>query len=96
MSKYLYGSICLSDVPKELFKRAESGKVYLNIKITERKKPSKYGKTHNISCEPPKEQRKEGVNYYCGDLKVYNPQPAQAITPEEVSQMPPTDDLPFD
>lgn len=48
MSDFMYGSICVSDVPKELFKKADNGKVYLNIMIGRRREVSEYGDTHNV------------------------------------------------
>lgn len=92
----LYGSICISDVPKELFKKADNGKVYLNLRIYERKEIGKYGDTHVVSCAPKKEEQKEGVNYLCGSMKTSDPQQFTP-SPEQVSQLPPADDkdLPF-
>ncbi|MBR8753908.1 hypothetical protein [Bacteroides pyogenes] len=91
----LYGSLCVSDIPKELFKKAENGKIYLNIAVIERKEVSQFGHTHFISCAPKQEERKEGVNYFCGDMKTFAP---KAPTPEQVEQAPSAeiDDLPFD
>lgn len=93
----LYGSICLTDIPRELFRKADNGKVYLNLRIYERKEPGKYGHTHTASCAPRKEERVEGVNYFCGDFKVSDPQQYAPPTPEQVAAMPPAepDDLPF-
>lgn len=42
MANY-YGSICLTDIPKELIKTASNGKKYLNIDIYERKEVGKFG-----------------------------------------------------
>ena len=97
----ILASICLSDIPKELIKKVtlKSGetKLYLNVKIKERKEPSKFGDTHFISCEPKKEERKEGTNYIIGNGKRYDPQPSQP-TAEEIANAPTAeeDDLPFD
>lgn len=93
----LYGSICLTDIPRELFRKADNGKVYLNLKIWERKEVGKFGHTHVASCAPRKDEQKEGVNYLCGDFKVSDPQQYAPPTPEQVSAMPPAepDDLPF-
>lgn len=91
----LYGSICLTDVPKELFKKAENGKIYLNMSVFKMKQPDNYGNEWAASCAPKQEERKEGVNYYFGKFKEYipkeNPQPA------DINNMPPAedDDLPF-
>lgn len=82
-----YGSICLSDIPRELFKRAQNGKVYVNIKVVRRKEISEYGDTHFISCEPARvEDRKEGVKYICGNLKEW--QSLKEPTPEEIDAAP--------
>ena len=99
----LFGSICLSDIPREQMKKVmcKDGKerIYLNIFIGEKKKPSTFdGKTytHSVSCAPKKEDRKEGVNYYIGDLQTYEPQPL--VTAEQINAAPSVsddDDLPF-
>lgn len=64
-----YGSICLSDIPREQMKAAENGKVYVNVRIVERREVGKFGDTHFISCSPKKEEQKEGVNYIIGNVK---------------------------
>ena len=93
----LYGSICLTDIPRELFRKADNGKVYLNLRIYERKEIGKFGHTHVASCAPRKDEQKEGVNYFCGDFKVSEPQQYAPPTPEQVAAMPPAEpaDLPF-
>ena len=85
----LYGSICLTDIPRELFRKADNGKVYLNLRIYERKEPGKFGHTHVANCAPRKDEQKEGVNYFCGDFKVSEPQQYAPPTPEQVAAMPP-------
>ena len=99
MSNLILGSICLSDIPKdEHIKIGKDSKKYLNICITERRKPDKYGNTHTIYVSQDKEEREAKANKcYIGSGRAYNPQPA-AATPEAVDQMPPADvvdDLPF-
>lgn len=82
-----YGSICLSDVPREQFKKAANGKIYLNIKVVRKKEIGEYGETHFITCEPIKpEDRKEGVKYICGNLKEWVS--LKEPTPEEIEQAP--------
>lgn len=101
MADLIYGSICLSAVPKELFKKVKckdgQERVYLNIKVVKRKEVSQYGDTHFVSCSPKKEEQKEGTNYIIGDMKEYVPQ-AAAPSPEDVNnaQSANDDDLPFD
>ena len=100
-NEMIYGSICLSDVPKELFKKVacKDGKerVFLNIKVCRRKEVGKFGHTHFISCEPAnKDERKEGVNYICGDLKEWGAQNAAPSTEDvAAAQQASNDDLPF-
>ena len=66
----LRGSICLSDIPKELIKKVKckDGKerCFLNFAIFKRKEPATY--THFMSCAPKREERKEGVRYIIADL----------------------------
>lgn len=63
----LFGSICLSEIPREQMKKVmcKDGKerIYLNIWIGERKEPATFGSntyTHYVSCSPKKEERKMG------------------------------------
>lgn len=65
----LYGSICLSDIPKELITTSKNGKKYLNIEVNELRQPSQYGATHAVKMSVKKAERKDGVNYYIGNLK---------------------------
>lgn len=103
--EFFTGSLCLSDIDKSLIKKADNGKMYLNISVGERTnketgepEPDKYGATHYVSCQPPKEQREEGKNYFIGNLKRYVPKPAP--TPADIEAAPAitqeeADDLPF-
>ena len=100
----LYGSICLSDIPRSQMKKVKTkdGKerIYLNIFIGERKEPVTFDDrtyTHFVSCSPKKEERVEGENYFIGDLQTYNPQPS-APTAEQINEAPSVseeDSLPF-
>lgn len=96
----LTGSVCLTNIPREQVKKVmcKDGieRLYLNIAIVERKEKSEFGHTHFISCAPKKEERKEGVNYIIGDLKVLEPKNV-VPTEEEVNYAPSanSDDLPF-
>ena len=100
MSKnILFGSICLSDIPKSQIKKivTKNGeKLFLNVTIVPRKEPSQFGSTHFIRCSLKKEEQQDGVNYIFGDLTEYSPQPQ--ITPETIEQAPAIseeDELPF-
>lgn len=101
MAQLLYGSICLSDIPRDMIKaftlKDGTTKKYLNISIHERKEQGQYGDTHFISCAPKKEERKEGVKYIIGDLKTWNPEPTTPSYEQvEAAPTPATfEDLPF-
>ena len=69
-NKFYTGSICLTDIPKELISTGNNGKKYLNIAIFANKDgANQWGNTHYMTCAPKKEERKEGVNYIIGNLK---------------------------
>lgn len=100
----LYGSICLSDIPRSQMKKVKTKdgkeKIYLNIFIGERQEPVTFDDrtyTHFVSCSPKKEERVDGENYFIGDLQTYNPKPS-IPTAEEINTSPsvkPEDELPF-
>jgi hypothetical protein len=103
MSQLLIGSICLSNIPRSEMKKIKCKdgveRIFLNVAVVERKDKSQFGDTHFITCAPKKEERKEGINYIFGDLKVWNPEP-QMPTAEEIAAAPPFEpqsdnDLPF-
>lgn len=98
-----YGSLCLTDIPKELITVGKNGKKYLNIEIGQRRQPSQYGATHYVKASVKAEQKREGVNYYIGELKPSkyenNGQQSQNAAPAQQPQAfnQPNDDgdLPF-
>lgn len=96
----LFGSICLSDIPKELITTARNGKKYLNIEIKLMRQPSQYGHTHTVKASVKKGERKEGVNYYIGNLKVSKygseSEDAQKSEVAETLSSPPAFDAPND
>lgn len=94
--KYL-GSICLSDIPKDVIKKSESnGKLYLSFAILERKTVGKGGETCFISCSPKKELQREGVNYIIGDIKPFVQQIDRPAVDDVVNMEPtPVDNLPW-
>lgn len=90
----IYGSICLSDVPKELFKKGKDGKTYLNLSVFPMKNEDAYGNQYTCSCAPKQEERVEGVNYLIGKFKLI-PKSVAPVSPEDVDALPVSDDLPF-
>ncbi len=95
----LYGSICLSDIPKELIITATNGKKYLGISVRERREVGQYGHTHYIKASQRKDVTlPEGVNLFIGDLKPSQPyqQPQQPPQYQPAAPMAsPNPDLPF-
>lgn len=65
----LFGSICLSDIDKNLIRKGSNGKAYLTIEVCERQQIGRYGDTHYIKQYCKSTERREGVNYFIGDLK---------------------------
>lgn len=97
----LFGSICLSDIPKELIKESEkNGKKYLSVVVAARRSPSKYGYTHYIKVYAKKGEIPEGVNLYIGELKVSQfsqDESGQPLSSSPATESAPTQggDLPF-
>lgn len=83
MANNLYGSICLSDIPKQYITTGKNGKKYIQVNIWENREPDRFGFTHAITVGLTQEQREKDVQkYYIGNLKgrgsSNNTQPAPA------------------
>ena len=102
----LFGSLCLSDIPRELIREGKNGKKYISIEVDERKTPSPYGDTHYVKAWCKAAERKEGVNYFIGELKPSKydapsapaqPAPQPQVPAQEflTPPMPDVDDVPF-
>ena len=100
MGQFLLGSIEISKVPKELFKKVQkadgSTGIFLNIAVSERKEVGKFGETHGIQFSRDKDKRIENENTFIGSLKVWESTPV-AVTAEQIAVAPSVeaDDLPF-
>jgi len=100
----MVGSICLTDIPKEVIK-VVNGKKYLSLAVMEYTAgANEYGDTHFVSCAPKQEERREGVKYIIGNFRKWqdNRKPtlaeinnAPSITAEEIAQSEESDELPF-
>ncbi|MDE7081645.1 MAG: hypothetical protein K2O78_08340 [Muribaculaceae bacterium] len=102
-SDILTGSICLSDIPRELIKEVickdGTRKKYLNIAILPRKEKKVFESngrkrelTHLISCSPKPELRVEGRNYFIGDLQTFRKEPqmpSNYVDPEDIERADP-------
>ena len=105
-NKYYTGSICLSNIPKELIQEVEckdgQKRKYINVALMPSREPRTFGSrvlTHYLTCAPSKEERKEGVRYEIGDFteREFGAQSAPAAAPQS-APAPSTNqggDLPF-
>lgn len=95
MANNLYGSICLSDIPKQYITTGKNGKKYIQVNIwANRDGEDRFGNTHSVQVALNKEQReKDQQRYYIGNLKEQGHQPAQA--PAEGNVFDNNNDLPF-
>lgn len=100
MGQFLIGSIEISKVPKELFKKVKKADgtdaIYLNIAVSERKEVGKFGETHGVQFTRDKDKRIENENTFFGSLKLWESTPV-AVTAEQISAAPGVseDSLPF-
>lgn len=83
----LFGSICLTDIPKELIKTGKNGKKYLSVVVNRRKEVGQYGHTHYIKAYAKKGTIDAPVNLYIGELKPsdYNDQQGGGQYPQQNS-----------
>ena len=69
MADNYFGSICLSDIPKELITVGKNGKKYLSGVVNQRREVGQYGHTHYIKAYAKKGAVAPEVNLYIGELK---------------------------
>lgn len=93
MANNYFGSICLSDIPKELITTGKNGKKYLNIVVNERREKGQYGHTHYIKAYTKSGSVPHDTNLYIGELKPSERKEAQQI--QTASPNNAVDDLPF-
>lgn len=83
MAQILSGRINLSKIPEALIKRNAAGEAFVWVDVAERREPSQYGDTHNISIYDSANRQK----IYIGELRprelgtsasAYPPTPAPA------------------
>lgn len=105
---YASGSICLSDIPKNLiFVSPKNGKKYLRVVFSKRSEIF-YGNTHSLSYSPTAQEREGGItpinigNFV--EWKRISEQPSEVSKPKKASPAPETksqvadgdtDSLPF-
>lgn len=97
MSKYLRGSICLSDIPKELIRKVQckdgQTRAYIDVMILTKRSPQTFQRswgnqtfTHSMAVAVRPSERKEGVNYFIADLETRISQPQQQTQPQQAVQ----------
>lgn len=69
MADNFFGSICLTDIPKELITTGKNGKKYLNVVVNRRREVGQYGQTHYIKAYAKKGTVGSDTNLYIGELK---------------------------
>ncbi len=93
----LHLNICLSDIPRDLIRKASNGKYYINLNVTELRETDDRGNDHTISVFVPTDRREDYPDkVYIGRGKLMagdgrQQQPAQQRPAEEKYN-----DLPFD
>lgn len=99
MADNFFGSICLSDIPKELITTAKNGKKYLSVVINRRREVGQFGHTHYIKAYAKKGTVSPDTNLYIGELKPSEYNNGGAQTPTYAFPTVPdnnyNDDLPF-
>lgn len=93
----LFGTICLSDIPRELIRTSEkNGKKYLTVIVGERRTPSQYGHTHYLKAYAKRGEVAENTNLFIGDFKVSQYSGDAPNVTQEPQQAPATNnELPF-
>lgn len=103
MSNFFLGSIDLSKIDKKLIKMVDfkdgTTRPILQLTISKRKEPSRYGDTHYISIAPKDTPKEERSKYIIGDLREWSDNP-QKPSAEEIAASPAPnpkeeEDLPF-
>lgn len=102
MANNFFGSICLTDIPRELITTGKNGKKYLTIVVNERREPGQYGHTHYIKAYAKKGSVAPDTNLFIGELKPSDygneQQHSQTQAAPSATLPPPApanDDLPF-
>lgn len=94
-------NICLSDIPKDLIRRAGNGKAYINLNVGELRETDERGNDHYISVFVPQERLDDyPEKIYIGRGREYKEQPHVGGTPFTKQEPPQAEineqtDLPF-
>lgn len=99
--KFYTGSINLTELldnakkGHSAFVRAESGKIYVNVKMWVNDEPNKIGHHASIQLNPKKDAETE--NIYIGNLKLQERKEPEQVTSTEMNKVVEDfeDDLPF-
>ena len=91
-------SICVSDIPKtKINKSDKNGKSYLNITVSAKKEPDKFGNTHTVYISQSKDEK--GDKTYIGSGKEYvfkgSEQTTQNTNPEKDHNSSQSNNLPW-
>lgn len=89
--------LCLSDIPKEMIKRANNGKAYCKIVVAERRSVDKFGNNLTVFMSMPKEDKGKD-KIYIGTGKSLQKKidiPSQELQANNFSSIKSADDLPY-
>lgn len=98
MAQAFYGSICLTDIPKEKITLSEkNGKKYLSIGIWVNDEPDQFQNIASITVSQSKEEREaKAKRVYIGNLRYAQAQQSAPPTPAPpAASAVANDDLPF-
>ena len=104
MSDFLFGSINLSKIDKSLIKKVQmkdgTTNLFINVSVSKRKAPSKFGDTHFLSIAPKDTPKDERSKFIVGDLKEWQEPTPDKPTKEQIDNAPSISkeeesDLPF-
>lgn len=77
-------SLCLSDIPKERMRKANNGKIYVNITAAMRKEPDEWKRDVKVFVSQTKDDKdNHAPKIYVGAGKVVIFEPQQGIPPTQ-------------
>lgn len=98
MSDLINVSICVTDIPKERIKQANNGKKYIDVCVSELRKPDAYENTHCVFMRQSKEEREaKKERIFIGKGKAVQFRPSEPHS-DQVGEPPVAEDvsdLPF-
>ena len=101
MAKMITGSLCLTDILEHAkaahtaFKKAENGKLYMNVLIWENDEPDKFNNNFSVQLNPIKDAPDDQKKKYIGNLKHVAFNATNGLPTADATKLPDINDLPF-